>query len=115
MQHFFFSTEKNEELRNDCLVDLQKKIVPDKLAIFNNGDCEKIKNNESIIVVASLVERIPNLGGIARTCEIFGAAELVIANKMSIENKEFQSLSVTAEKWIKITEVFSFIPLNLYV
>ncbi|XP_043464072.1 uncharacterized protein LOC122499663 isoform X2 [Leptopilina heterotoma] len=99
------SQEKNEELKNDCLVDLQKKIVPDKLAIFNNTDSEEMTKNESIIVVASLVERIPNLGGIARTCEIFGAGELVIANKMFIENKEFQSLSVTAEKWIKITEV----------
>lgn len=95
---------------NDCCVDLQKKIVPDKLTIFDvRDDCIKNVENESIIVVASLVERIPNLGGIARTCEIFGAGEMVLANQMCIENKEFQSLSVTAEKWLKITEVFLFI------
>ena len=67
---------------------------------------ERNIKNEGIIVVASLVERAPNLGGIARTCEVFGAKELVVGCIKSTESKEFQSLSVTAEKWIKVTEVF---------
>lgn len=91
----------------DSIVDFQKKIIPDKLSIFDDRELKNNEKSESIIVVASLVERVPNLGGIARTCEIFGAGELVLGNKMCTENKEFQSLSVTAEKWIRVSEVFS--------
>ena len=58
-----------------------------------------------LIVVASLIDKIPNLGGICRTCEIFGVAEYVIGSLKFIESREFQTLSVTAEKWLKISEV----------
>ena len=43
--------------------------------------------------------------GLARTCEIFGVSELVLSNIKVLEEKQFQSLSVTAEKWLSITEV----------
>ncbi|XP_033232052.1 uncharacterized protein LOC117183015 [Belonocnema kinseyi] len=93
--------EKEDILSNDLdYFDLQKKIIPEKSPGSN-----EINKEEGIIVIASLVEKVPNLGGIARTCEIFGASELVLASKKIAENKEFQSLSVTAEKWIKVTEV----------
>jgi tRNA G18 (ribose-2'-O)-methylase SpoU len=38
-----------------------------------------------LIVVASLVDKVPNLAGLARTCEIFGAGSLVIGNKVRRE------------------------------
>lgn len=47
------------------------------------------------------------LAGLCRTCEIFGVGELVLSNLKLLEEKQFQSLSVTAEKWIKLTEVCS--------
>lgn len=62
-------------------------------------------SKQNIIIVASLVEKSQNLGGIARTCEIFKVDELVISNLKQIEDKEFQVLSVSADKWIKIVEV----------
>ncbi|XP_012146742.2 tRNA (guanosine(18)-2'-O)-methyltransferase TARBP1 isoform X1 [Megachile rotundata] len=62
-------------------------------------------DDEGLIVVACLVNRAPNLGGLARTCEIFSVKELVIANLNQITDKEFQNLSVSAENWITITEV----------
>lgn len=65
----------------------------------------KQNNDAGIIVVASLIDRPPNLGGLARTCEIFGAKELVIGSLKYAEDREFQTLSVSAEKWITITEV----------
>lgn len=65
----------------------------------------KTRQTKDIIVAASLVDKPQNLGGIARTCEIFGVRELVISNLKQIEDKEFQALSVSADKWIKITEV----------
>lgn len=65
-----------------------------------------LSDKEGIIVVACLIDRAPNLGGLARTCEIFNVKELVIANLNQIKDKEFQNLSVSAENWITITEVF---------
>ena len=44
--------------------------------------------------------------GLARTCEIFGVSELVLSNIKVLEEKQFQSLSVTAEKWLTIKEVY---------
>ena len=43
--------------------------------------------------------------GLCRTCEIFGVSEIVFSSKHVIEEKEFKSLSVTSEKWVKISEV----------
>ena len=68
-------------------------------------------NKQSLVVVASLLDKIPNLGGLARTSEIFGASKLIIPNKKVLENKLFQTVSVTAEKWIDIDEVE---PTDLY-
>ena len=45
--------------------------------------------------------------GLCRTCEVFGVSELVIASRNTLEEKEFKSLSVTAQKWLKISEVIS--------
>lgn len=61
---------------------------------------------EGLIVVASFVDRPPNLGGIARTCEIFGVKALVVANADCVKDKEFQFLSVSADKWLNMLQVF---------
>jgi tRNA guanosine-2'-O-methyltransferase len=62
----------------------------------------------NLIVVASLIDRAPNLGGLARTCEIFGTENYVIDSLKLTENSEFKALSKTAEKWLKISEVKSW-------
>lgn len=62
----------------------------------------------NLIVVASLIDRPPNLGGLARTCEIFGTENYVIESLKLTENSEFKALSKTAEKWLKISEVKSW-------
>ena len=46
-----------------------------------------------------------SLAGLCRTCEIFGVLELVVGSTTVLEEKQFKSLSVTSEKWQKITEV----------
>uniref|UniRef100_K4A4R6 tRNA (guanosine(18)-2'-O)-methyltransferase TARBP1 n=1 Tax=Setaria italica TaxID=4555 RepID=K4A4R6_SETIT len=67
---------------------------------------ETIKQSQQeLIVVASLVDRIPNLAGLTRTCEVFRAAGLVVADKSILLDKQFQLISVTAEKWLPITEL----------
>ncbi|PUZ43320.1 hypothetical protein GQ55_9G652300 [Panicum hallii var. hallii] len=67
---------------------------------------EAIKQSQQeLIVVASLVDRIPNLAGLTRTCEVFRAAGLVVADKSILQDKQFRLISVTAEKWLPISEV----------
>lgn len=46
-----------------------------------------------------------NKGGICRTCEIFNVKELIVGSLKYLEDKVFQSLAVTAEKWLNIKEV----------
>jgi tRNA G18 (ribose-2'-O)-methylase SpoU len=57
-----------------------------------------------LVVVASLVEKIPNLAGLARTCEVLGAERLVLADLGVTKHKDFTSVSVTAEKWLRLDE-----------
>lgn len=58
----------------------------------------------SLIVVASLIDKAPNQGGLARTCEIMGAA-LVLPNLSCAQDREFRALSMSAELWIPMCEV----------
>jgi tRNA guanosine-2'-O-methyltransferase len=56
-------------------------------------------------MVASLIDKIPNLAGLARTCEIMNASALVIDNASVVDTTEFKGISVTSEKWLPIYEV----------
>ncbi|KAI4369980.1 hypothetical protein MLD38_018368 [Melastoma candidum] len=62
-------------------------------------------SRQQIILVASLLDRIPNLAGLARTCEVFKASGLAIADTTVLQDKQFQLISVTAERWVPIIEV----------
>ncbi|KAL6515415.1 hypothetical protein OROMI_034070 [Orobanche minor] len=51
---------------------------------------EKLKSDrQQIILLASLVYRIPNLAGLAQTCEVFRAAGQAIADKSILNDKQF--------------------------
>lgn len=54
---------------------------------------------------ASLIDKIPNLAGLARTSEIMNASSLIIPNAAVTTNDEFKGISVTSEKWLPIYEV----------
>ena len=60
---------------------------------------------QSLIVVASFVEKAPNLGGLCRTCEVFGAEMLCVHSLSIADDPIFKALSVTANKWLPITEL----------
>uniref|UniRef100_A0A1I7TV29 SpoU_methylase domain-containing protein n=1 Tax=Caenorhabditis tropicalis TaxID=1561998 RepID=A0A1I7TV29_9PELO len=70
-----------------------------------------IKENEvkddgvSLIVVASLVDKPNNLGGICRTSEIFGVDTLVVADILVTQDSNFKALSMSSENWQKIEGV----------
>ena len=50
-------------------------------------ESKKNPSHTDLIMVASLIDRAPNLGGLSRTCEIFGAGKLIVNNKKIINDK----------------------------
>jgi tRNA G18 (ribose-2'-O)-methylase SpoU len=87
--------------------NVQKKLVPWHAVTPDQDLASELrqKRQEGLIVVATLIDCLPNLGGLSRTCEVFGVSEYVVGNLKSTEDKQFCSLSVTAEQWIPISEV----------
>uniref|UniRef100_H3HCL1 Kinesin motor domain-containing protein n=1 Tax=Phytophthora ramorum TaxID=164328 RepID=H3HCL1_PHYRM len=61
---------------------------------------------QPIIMCASLVDKIPNLAGLARTCEIFNAQKLIVPNiRLAKQDVTFATVSATAHKWMPLEEV----------
>ena len=60
---FTKSSEKQKVVANVC--DFQRKFEVELANEF-----EKIEYKPELIIVASFVEKMPNLGGLARTCEV---------------------------------------------
>ncbi|CAH0514700.1 unnamed protein product [Peronospora belbahrii] len=61
---------------------------------------------QPIFMCASLVDKIPNLAGLARTCEIFNAQKLIVPNLRATEQDvTFATVSATAHKWMPLEEV----------
>ncbi|NXI18140.1 TARB1 methyltransferase, partial [Irena cyanogastra] len=93
--------------------DVQKKIIPwknstpslDLETAFQHRAAKLGKSNSRLIVVASLIDKPTNLGGLCRTSEIFGASALVVGSLHYIQDKQFQHLSVSAEQWLPLVEV----------
>uniref|UniRef100_A0A8R1I844 SpoU_methylase domain-containing protein n=1 Tax=Caenorhabditis japonica TaxID=281687 RepID=A0A8R1I844_CAEJA len=74
----------------------QRKIVKEE---------SSIADDTSLIVVASLVDKPNNLGGICRTSEIFGVDVLVVADILVAQDSNFKALSMSSESWQKIEAV----------
>uniref|UniRef100_A0A8B9QH57 tRNA (guanosine(18)-2'-O)-methyltransferase TARBP1 n=1 Tax=Apteryx owenii TaxID=8824 RepID=A0A8B9QH57_APTOW len=93
--------------------DVQKKIIPwknstpslDLELVFQDRAAKLGKSNSRLIVVASLIDKPTNLGGLCRTSEIFGASALVVSSLHYVQDKQFQHLSVSAEQWLPLIEV----------
>ena len=59
---------------------------------------------QRLVVVASLIDKVTNLAGIARTCEIFAVEKLWIADKRVLKSDVFQGIAVSSESWLDIDE-----------
>lgn len=77
-----------EVSRNGISMNLYNIII----FFFIHCSSQKYRDQSDLIVVASLVSKIPNLGGISRTCEVFCAKSCVIANLNDVTRLEFQAL-----------------------
>ena len=98
--------------KNQSSVNFQRKIIPlDSLNLAMEDLREKRLRNaagqkkQQLIVCASLIDKVPNLGGLARTSEIFAADRLVIPDLAVCKMDNFKSLSVGAGDWIEMEEV----------
>ncbi|XP_060803871.1 probable methyltransferase TARBP1 isoform X2 [Amyelois transitella] len=96
---------------------IQKKYVPwgsmSDIEVY--GISKKKENPSELIVIASLIDKLPNLGGMARTSEVFGVRTYVIDSLRHLQDSQFQALSVSAERWVNIEEVRPGPPLKAYI
>lgn len=84
------------------LAIVQRKMTPWKDTLPNKEHVKKLTN---LVIVASFVDKTANIGGLTRTCEIFGVKQLVVNDIKIIIDKEYKSLSMCSEGWVNITEV----------
>ena len=70
-------------------MNVQKKVTPWKCMVAELGvgggaqDDRKRSAGYDLIVVATLVDRLPNLGGLCRTCEVLG--NLLIQSRFNLQ------------------------------
>ncbi|SCU81902.1 LADA_0C01750g1_1 [Lachancea dasiensis] len=79
---------------------------------------EDMKSSEAVkrtplIVVASLVDKAPNLGGICRLCDVLGVGLLTVHDLRVKNHPQFKSVAVTADRWmpmdaVPVDEITSF-------
>ena len=105
------NTSDEDHESDDALVNFQRKILPIdtlNLAIDDQKKLEKRnaagRNRQSLIVCASLIDKVTNLAGLTRTAEIFAADKIVVPDAKVQKMDNFKSIAVGAEDWIDIEE-----------
>ncbi|XP_067943228.1 probable methyltransferase TARBP1 [Watersipora subatra] len=83
--------------------NLQRKITTWRSLSPPEGSFRQ--KEDGLIVVTSLIDKLPNLGGLCRTAEIFGACEMVVSSLKLLEAPDFLSTSVTAHQWLPMRQV----------
>jgi len=90
---------------------LQTKIVPfDALQLaLAEVNLSRARNGQgrqrsSVVVVSSLVEKVQNIAGIARSCEIFAVEELLVPDLSQTKSDTFQGIAVSAGDWLPMSE-----------
>ena len=104
------------------IANFQRKIMPmDMLNLGIQEACESKHRNgagkrkQDLIVCASMIDKVPNLAGLARTAEIFAAERLVIPDASVTKMDNFKSISVGANEWVEIEECREQVSLNLFL
>jgi len=105
-------TEIEKEEMEDTETSLQKRIIPWETA-FQGLDrpsyglmmADRESERQPMIVVAGLLDNLPNIAGLVRTAEIFNMMSLAIPNKSVMKTPAFKKMTVSAEKHLPIIEV----------
>jgi len=102
---------KKEPDSSIAQLDFQKKYRPDDNFIdsneFTNDEADSIKNGKKrnrfdIVVMASFIDKAPNLGGLARTCEVFNFGCMTICSEAFLNDNAFLTAAASAEKWLPL-------------
>merc|ERR1711976_491838 len=111
-QGFDGDEDNNDAVKTGDIVNFQRKILPvDTLNLtLENYKKEKRRNaagrnRQSLIVCASLIEKVTNLGGITRTAEIFAAEKVLVPDAKVKKMYNFKTISVGAGEWVDIEEL----------
>lgn len=106
--------EEHTEERRDADHHIQQKILPwDTLDLaVESASAASLQQStaagrvrQPVVMCATLVDKVPNLAGLARTCEIFAASSLVVPDARVLKNPAFSKISTGAEQWLPIEEV----------
>jgi tRNA guanosine-2'-O-methyltransferase len=96
---------------DEDLVNFQRKILPVDTLNLTIEDYKQQKlqnaagrNRQSLIVCASLIDKVANLAGITRTAEIFAADRVLVPDSKVRKMDNFKSISVGAGEWVTIEE-----------
>ena len=103
------ASSTSKSLRSCPPTNVQKKLTPwnallGELDLEGRGGSSRPRAHPGLLLVASLIDKVPNLGGLARTCEVLGVGGMVVANANVTKEKDFTAVSVTAEKWLPLLE-----------
>lgn len=72
---------------------------------IDNESPERNVKRSDLIVVSSLVDKPPNLGGICRLCDVLGVGLLTVQDIRVKNHPHFKNVAVTADRWMPMAEV----------
>ena len=104
--------DEDDDANETEVVNFQRKILPiDTLNLTLENYKKQTRQNaagrnrQSLVVCASLIEKVANLGGITRTAEIFAAEKVLVPDAKIRKMDNFKTISVGAGEWIEIEEL----------
>ncbi|XP_031623463.1 uncharacterized protein LOC116340876 [Contarinia nasturtii] len=71
-----------------------------------------MKSDSNLIILASLLTKPANLGGLSRAGEVFGVKSIALDNLKHLKHNDFTSISMASEKWVKFLEVKHYNVIN---
>eukprot|EP00775_Hariotina_reticulata_P010586 gene10586-10744_t len=81
-------------------------------ALFDDASISRVEavvasrmSQPGLVVCASLLDNLPNLAGLCRTCESLSTEALVLSSRSLAATDAFKRQSVTSERWIQLLEV----------
>mmetsp|Transcript_10410 Transcript_10410/g.10396 ORF Transcript_10410/g.10396 Transcript_10410/m.10396 type:complete len:326 (-) Transcript_10410:5-982(-) len=103
-EHYWRLKAAELPLEHKIEANFQRK-VEDTQALVEMRTMKGIQRRHELIIVASLLDKLPNLAGLTRTGEVFNLQLLTVPNKNMINEAEYKNMAVTADRWLPIIEV----------
>ena len=74
-------------------------------SVLDIDENARVVKRSDLIVVSSLVDKPPNLGGICRLCDVLGAGCMTVDDLRVKSHPQFKNVAVTADYWMPMEEV----------